>query len=89
MTGPNKAAAAAGVILVGAAVIEAALIPGLVIGAAAIVVSNYGEPIFRRAIRGGYRATQAARDAFHEAREQVGDIIAEVHAEGSTTEENS
>jgi hypothetical protein len=81
-------AATVGVIVVGAALIEAALIPGMVIGAAAVLAPKYVpqiggalQPMFRSAVRGAYRFGRKAREAAAEAHEHVQDIMAEVHAE--------
>jgi hypothetical protein len=61
-------AATVGVICVGAALIEAALIPGMVIRVAAMLapkalskLGNAVEPIFRGAVRGTYKLGQKAR----------------------------
>ncbi|WP_158929209.1 DUF5132 domain-containing protein [Acidisphaera sp. S103] len=85
-------AATVGVIVVGAALIEAALIPGMIVGAAAILAPKYVpkmgstlQPMFRSVVRGAYKFGRKAREAAAEAKEQVQDIVAEVHAEGSDT----
>ena len=77
-----------GIIVVGAALIETALIPGMVIGAAAILAPKYMpkigttlEPLFRSTIRGVYKFGRKAREAAAEAKEHVHDIVAEVQAE--------
>ncbi|HTC09034.1 MAG TPA: DUF5132 domain-containing protein [Acetobacteraceae bacterium] len=84
-------AATVGVIFVGAALIEAALIPGMVIGAAAALAPKFIpqigatlQPLFRSAVRGAYKVGRKAREAAAEAHEQVQDIVAEVHAEATT-----
>lgn len=81
-------AATVGIICVGAALFEAALIPGMVIGVAAMLapkalprVSGALEPAFRGAVRGVYKIGQKARHAVAEAQEQVRDIVAEENAE--------
>jgi hypothetical protein len=81
-------AATVGVICVGAALFEAALIPGMVIGVAAMLapkalprVSGAIEPAFRTAVRGAYKVGQKARHAVAEAQEQVRDIVAEEKAQ--------
>ena len=78
----------AGVIVVGAALIEASLIPGLIIGAAAVlapkVVPEVGSrlrPLFKSTIRGAYKLTEKTREAFAEAHEHVQDIMAEARHE--------
>ena len=84
-----------GVIVVGAALIETALIPGMVIGLAAAVAPKYApqlgaalQPMFRSAVRGAYKIGRRAREAAAEATEQVQDIVAEVHAESASPPEN-
>jgi Protein of unknown function (DUF5132) len=80
--------AIAGVIGVGAALIEASLIPGIIIGAAAIlapkVLPEVGirlRPLFKSTIRGAYKLTEKTREAFAEAHEHVQDIMAEARHE--------
>ena len=80
--------ATVGAIVAGAALSEAALIPGILIGVAAAMAPNYVpkvgaalQPMFRGAIRGMYKVGRKAREAAAEAKEQVHDIVAEVHAE--------
>ncbi len=80
--------AVAGVIGVGAALIEASLIPGILIGAAAVLAPKYLpgireriRPLFKSTIRGAYRLTEKTREAFAEAQEQVQDIMAEARHE--------
>jgi Flp pilus assembly pilin Flp len=84
-------AATVGVIFVGAALIEVALIPGMVIGAAAMLAPKYApkvgaalQPMFRSAVRGVYKVGRKAKEAAAEAHEHVQDIMAEVHAEDAT-----
>jgi hypothetical protein len=84
-------AAVVGVVAVGAAIFEAALIPGMVLGVAAMlapkVLPRLGEglqPVFRATVRGAYKAGKKARHAFAEAQEQVNDIVAETKAEDAT-----
>jgi hypothetical protein len=76
------------VVGVGAAVFEAALLPGLVLGVAAMWAPKYfpkmGEalnPLFRSTVRGAYKLGNKTREFVAEAQEQVHDIVAEVHAE--------
>jgi hypothetical protein len=83
-----KAAATIGIIGVGAALIEVALIPGIIIGVAAAYAPKYLpqatsklQPMFKCAVRGVYKMGRKAREAVAEAHEQVQDIVAEVHAE--------
>jgi hypothetical protein len=77
-----------GVVVVGAALLETALIPGILIGAAAVLAPRYlpkfGEriqPLFNTTIRSAYKLGRKARSAVGEVREQMSDIAAEVEAE--------
>ena len=86
------AAATVGIICVGAALFEAALIPGMVIGVAAMLapkaLPKLGaavEPAFRGAVRGTYKLGQKARHIMAEAEEQVHDVVAEEKAAQSVT----
>jgi hypothetical protein len=81
------AAATVGVICVAAALFEAALIPGIIIGVAAMLVPKAlpalgaaVEPAFRGAVRGTYKLGQKARHVMAEAGEQVRGILAEENA---------
>jgi hypothetical protein len=85
--GPSKLLTV-GVVVVGAALLEAAWIPGILIGAAAAVAPRYlpklGErvqPLFNSTVRGAYKLGRKARSAVGEVREQMSDIAAEVDAE--------
>jgi hypothetical protein len=76
------------VVGIGAAAFEAALLPGIVLGVAAMWLPQYfpkiGEalnPLFRSTVRGVYKVGQKTREMMAEAQEQVNDIVAEVHAE--------
>jgi Protein of unknown function (DUF5132) len=83
------------VVGIGAAVFEAALLPGLILGVAAVCVPRYFpqigaalQPLFKSSVRGALQIGQKTREVVAEAREQVQDIVAEVDAErdrGSTT----
>jgi hypothetical protein len=77
------------VVGIGAAVFEAALLPGIVLGVAAMWLPQYfpkmGEalnPLFRSTVRGAYKLGRKTKEMVAEAHEQVHDIVAEVHAEG-------
>ena len=77
-----------GVVGVGVAVLEAALLPGVVLGVAAVAAPKYlprlgsaMAPIFRSAVRGVYMAGRKTREIVAEAQEQVNDIVAEVDSE--------
>jgi Protein of unknown function (DUF5132) len=86
-------AATVAVVGVGAAVFEAALLPGIVLGVAAMWAPKYfpkmGEalhPLFRTTVRGAYKLGNKTREMMAEAQEQVHDIVAEVHAEDKVQE---
>jgi hypothetical protein len=77
------------VVGVAAAAFEAALLPGIVLGVAAVAVPKYLpkiggalNPLFRSTVRGAYKISQKTKEMMAEAQEQVHDIVAEVHAEG-------
>jgi hypothetical protein len=81
-------AATIGVVVVGAAVLEATLIPGILVGAAAAFAPKFlpklGErmqPLFNSTVRGACKLGRKARSAYGEAQERIHDIAAEVHAE--------
>jgi hypothetical protein len=81
-------AATVGVVGVGVAVFEAALLPGVVLGVAAMLVPKYLPrmsasltPLFRSTVKGVYKAGQRTREMVAEAKEHVHDIVAEVDAE--------
>jgi Protein of unknown function (DUF5132) len=88
---PNEAvtvAATVGVVAVGVALFEVALLPGMVIGVAAMLAPKYVPkvgaaltPMFKSTVRGAYKFGQKTREMVAEAKEQVHDIVAEVHAE--------
>lgn len=80
--------ATAAAIVVGAALIKVELIPGLIIGAGAILLgklfpemSGYVRPVIKSAVRAGFSATQKIREVMAEASEQVHDLVAEVQHE--------
>jgi Protein of unknown function (DUF5132) len=77
------------VVGIAAAAFEAALLPGIVLGVAAVCAPRYVpkmgsalNPLFRSTVRGAYKIGQKTREMMAEAQEQVHDIVAEVHAEG-------
>jgi hypothetical protein len=88
-------AATVGVVAVGAALFEVALLPGIALGVAAMLAPKYapklGEsltPLFRSSVRGVYKFGQKTNEMMAEAKEQVQDIVAEVKAEqDAATEE--
>jgi hypothetical protein len=76
------------VVGIGAAFFEAALLPGVVLGVAAICVPRFLpqigsalNPLFRSTVRGAYKLGEKTREMAAEAQEQVHDIVAEVDAE--------
>lgn len=82
-------AATVGVVAVGAALFEVALLPGIALGVAAMLAPKYVpkvgaalNPMFRSSVRGIYKLGQKSREMMAEAKEQMHDIVAEVHAEG-------
>jgi hypothetical protein len=82
-------AATVGVVAVGAALVEVALVPGIVLGVAAMLAPKYVpklgsalQPMFRSSVRSIYKFGQKSREMMAEAKEQMHDIVAEVHAEG-------
>jgi hypothetical protein len=81
------------VVGIGAAAFEVALLPGIVLGVAAMWLPRYfpmmGEalnPLFRSTVRGAYRIGRKTKEMMAEAQEQVHDIVAEVHAEADAEE---
>lgn len=86
--GLGKAVAAVAVVAVGAALFEVALLPGIALGVAAVAAPKYLpklsgalNPLFKSTVRGTYKFAQKSKEMFHEAREQVHDVVAEVKAE--------
>jgi hypothetical protein len=80
-------AATVAVVGVGVAVFEAALLPGVVLGVAAMVVPkvlpNVGaalNPLFRSTVRSAYKFGQKTKEMVAEAQEHVNDIVAEAKA---------
>jgi hypothetical protein len=76
------------VVGIGAAAFEAALLPGIILGVAAMWLPQYfpkmGEafnPLFRSTVRGAYKLSKKTKEMMADAHEQVHDIVAEVHAE--------
>src|ERR1700722_14909814 len=86
--GINKTVATVVVVAAGAALFEAALIPGLVLGGAAMgapedlpQLAGALGPVFKSTVRGTFKLAQKSKEAFAEAQEHVSDIVAEVKAE--------
>ena len=81
-------AATVAVVAVGAAVFEAALLPGIALGVIAAlaprVLPNLGTamaPLLRSSVLSAYRFGQRTREMVAEAQEHVNDIVAEANAE--------
>lgn len=86
--------ATAAVIGIGAALIEVELIPGLIIGAGAILlgkmfpeIGSYARPMIKGVLRAGLQASQKLREVVAEASEEVQDLVAEVKHEREQTPE--
>ena len=92
--GINKTVATVVVVAAGAALFEAALLPGLVLGVAAVAAPKYLpklgaslNPLFKSAVRGTYKLQQKSREMFAEAHEQIHDTLAEVKAEANAAKD--
>lgn len=79
----------------GAALIEVELIPGILIGVAAMlapdVVPKVGRglrPLVKSVIRAGYAVTERTKETIAEAGEQIQDIVAEVRSEQETAQQH-
>jgi len=86
--GLNKVVATVAVVAVGAAVFEAALLPGIALGVAAVAAPKYFprlagalNPLFKSTVRGSYKLARKSKEMFADAHEHVNDIVAEVKAE--------
>ena len=80
--------ATVGVVGVGVAVFEAALLPGVVLGVAAMAapkllpqIGSVLNPVFKSTVRGVYKIGQKTKEVVAETQEHVQDIVAEVDAE--------
>jgi hypothetical protein len=89
-------AATVAVVGVGVAVFEAALLPGVVLGVAAMLVPKVlpsvgaaVNPLFRSTVRGAYKLGQKTKEMVAEAQEHVHDIVAEAKAEDVPPPANS
>jgi hypothetical protein len=72
------------VVGVGAAIISAELIPGMLIGVAAAFLPGIGpkiRPFMKSTIRAGYAAVKKTKEMVAEASEQVQDVVAEARSE--------
>jgi len=85
VSGDATSIATTAAIVMGAAMIEVELIPGLIIGAGAILLGkffpemgSYVRPAIKGAIRAGFFVTQKAREVIAETTEQMHDLVAEV-----------
>ncbi len=88
LSGEAGGLATAAAIGVGAALISVELIPGLILGAGAILfgklfpeIGGYVRPAIKNLVRTGFAATQKARELAAEATEQAHDLVAEVKHE--------
>ncbi len=86
----SKVATVAAVAL-GVALIEVELIPGMLIGVAAMVapnllprMGNALRPFLKSAVRAGYTIVEKTKETVSEASEQMQDIVAEVRSEHGT-----
>lgn len=77
-----------GVVAVGTAIFEAALLPWVLLGAAAMLVPRHlpmlasaFTPLIDSTVRGTYKLAQKTKEMVAEAQEHVSDIVAEVDAE--------
>jgi hypothetical protein len=82
-----------GVVAAGVAIVEVALLPGVIIGVAAALaprflpkMSTRLKPLFNSTVRGVYKLGRKARSAVGEFQEHVDDITAEVKAEEAAAE---
>jgi hypothetical protein len=83
-----------GVVGIGVAVLEMALLPGVILGVAAMAAPKFAPklgaalgPMFKSTVRGLYRISQNTRELVAETHEHVKDIVAEVDAEHSSAKE--
>jgi hypothetical protein len=90
----NQGLATALLVGAGALLFEAELLPGILIGAGAVLAPRLfrglGEtfrPLARNAVRAGYAAAIRGREMAEQAREEIEDIVAEAQAEQDHAEE--
>jgi hypothetical protein len=76
------------VVGIGVAIVEAELLPGVILGAAAVAapqlapkIGSAFAPLFKHTVRGFYRLGQKTKELVAEMHEQFQDIVAEVEAE--------
>jgi Protein of unknown function (DUF5132) len=84
-------AATVAVVGVGVAMFEVALLPGVVLGVAAMLVpkvlpsmGSALNPLFKSTVRGAYKFGQKTKEMVAEAQEHVNDIVAEAKADDLT-----
>lgn len=88
LIGDVSAVTTATVVGAAAAILETELLPGILLGAGAMLVGKMFprvtrgvRPLAKMIIRGGIAMTDKAREAMAETGEQLQDMVAEVHAE--------
>lgn len=81
-----------GVVAIGAAVFEAALIPGMILGVAAVAVPSIApkvgsvcSPMFRSIVRGAYMFGRKTKEMAAQAQEHIDDVVGEAKAEDQTS----
>ncbi|CAN2535891.1 hypothetical+protein [Methylocapsa aurea] len=82
--------ATVGAVGVGVLVLEAALLPGVALGVAAMAAPKFFprlgsalDPLFKSTVRGAYKISQKTKELVAETQERVEDIVAEVDAEST------
>jgi hypothetical protein len=78
------------VVGVGAAIISAELIPGMLLGLAAAFLPGIGpklRPLMKSTIRAGYAAVKKTKEMVAEASEQMQDVVAEARSEHAAQEQ--
>ncbi len=80
--------ATVGVVGLGVIIFEAALLPGVILGAAAVLAPKFMpkmesslNPLFKSTVRGIYKMGRKTREVVAETQERMHDIVAEVNAE--------
>jgi len=92
---PSKLATVA-IIGLGVALIEAELIPGMLLGIAAVLapdlfpkIGRAIRPLVKGTVRAGYALAEKTRETVAEAGERLQDIVAEVKSESASDEGNA
>jgi hypothetical protein len=82
-----------GVVAVGVALFEVALLPAVALGAVAALAPRWAprlgqavNPVVRSTVRGAVKIGRKTREMAAEAQEHLNDIVAEVNAEGDVVE---